>query len=237
MEKRRTILLALLALCCLVLTGCKDPEKEKALEKLAEIKFELSDVEDTLAETNKQRDTLKQEIESLSASLKNTKENLSETTQLYNTLKDKLAKLEEENGSLKTTIEDLKINLKSKLEDEVKCELSGIVFASEIDREGLPLDDFRVFFLEKKHFWIFSKWILTVKEHNVTVKLYDSEGKLLREIPRVFTPETTTCNTRHFYTINKYLDKPGKWKVELYLNGNKMGEKNLMVMAETTSDN
>ena len=231
MQKNRTILL-LLFTCCLTLTGCKDPEKEQALQEVEELRIELSDIEDSLAETKKEKDSLKSKADELIETLATTEEQLNEKNDLYDTLQERLVKIEQQNNSLKTEVENLQATLKSDLQEQQTNELLGIVFTTQIDKEGLPVEDFDSFFLEKKHFWIFSKWNLTKKEHNVTVKLYDGTGKLRKQIPRIFTPKTPTCNTRHFYTVNKVLDKPGKWRVEIYLDGHKMGEKNLRIMSE-----
>ncbi|MBW8001112.1 MAG: hypothetical protein FVQ80_03715 [Planctomycetes bacterium] len=232
MQKNRTILLLLLFTCCLTLTGCKDPEKEQALQEVEELRIELSDIEDSLAKTKKEKKSLKSQTDELAETLETTEQQLNEKNDSYDTLKQNFAKIEKENDSLKNKIENLQQELESDIQEQQTNELLGLVLTTHIDKEGLPLDDFDSFFMEKKHFYIFSKWNLTKKEHTVTVKLYDGTGKLRKQIPRTFTPKTPTRNARCLYTINKALDKPGKWKVEIYLDGHKMGEKNFILMSE-----
>ena len=50
----------IMLLCCpILLTGCKDGEREKALEEVSKLKAQLSETETQLAQIAGQRDTLK----------------------------------------------------------------------------------------------------------------------------------------------------------------------------------
>ena len=102
---------ALFALFCLLaLPGCKDPEKDKALAdakaaktELAKVRTELEGVKATLDTTQKERNSLKINESSLSASLENLKTQLAAVTQVS----DKLQAAAEEVTTLKGQLTQL----------------------------------------------------------------------------------------------------------------------------------
>ncbi len=60
MANNRIAVAVIMLLCCsVVLTGCKDDEKEKALEEVSKIKAQLSEAETQLAQIAAERDALK----------------------------------------------------------------------------------------------------------------------------------------------------------------------------------
>lgn len=96
---------ALFALFCLCFfSGCKDPEKEKALADaeaaktaLAEVRTELQAVKATLDATQKEREGFKTKVSVLSASLENLKTQLTAVTEV----RDKLQAAAEQVTTLK----------------------------------------------------------------------------------------------------------------------------------------
>ena len=60
MANNRIAVAVIMLLCCsVVLTGCKDDEKEKALEEVSNLKAQLTKVEGELAQITTERDALK----------------------------------------------------------------------------------------------------------------------------------------------------------------------------------
>jgi len=112
--------LALLALfCLLVLTGCKDAEKERAIADanaarttLAEVKTQLEEVKAELDATRKERDSLKANVSGLSAQVENVKAELEATRK--------------ERDSLKTNVSDLSAQL-----EDVKAKLAAVTQARD----------------------------------------------------------------------------------------------------------
>ena len=105
---------ALFALFCLVsFSGCKDPEKEKALADaeaaktaLAKVRTELETVKATLDATQKERDSFKTKVGDLSASLENLKTQLTAVTKV----RDKLQTAAEQVTTLKDQLTQLSLN-------------------------------------------------------------------------------------------------------------------------------
>ncbi len=58
-NNRITVAVIMLLCCSVVLTGCKDDEKEKALEEVSNLKAQLTKVEGELAQITTERDALK----------------------------------------------------------------------------------------------------------------------------------------------------------------------------------
>jgi formylglycine-generating enzyme required for sulfatase activity len=133
--------LALLALfCLLVLTGCKDAEKEQAVADaeaartaLAEGKTQLDGVKTKLEATRKERDGLKTNVSDLSASLENVKAMLAAVTQAHDqlqaaaeqvtTLKDQLTQLARDRDSTLAKAADaqgMAEKLKSQLQEQIQ---------------------------------------------------------------------------------------------------------------------
>ncbi len=60
MANNRIVVAVIMLLCCsVVLTGCKDTEKEKALEEVSNLKAQLTKVEADLTQITSERDDLK----------------------------------------------------------------------------------------------------------------------------------------------------------------------------------
>jgi len=133
--------LALLVLFCpLVLAGCKDAEKERAIADaeaartaLAEVKTELEGVTAELEATRKERDGLKANVSDLSTSLENLKTQMAAVTQAHDklqataeqvtTLKDQLTQLTRDRDSALAKLADARgmmEKLKSPLQEQVQ---------------------------------------------------------------------------------------------------------------------
>ena len=129
---------ALFALFCLVsFSGCKDPEKEKALADaeaaktaLAKVRTELEAVNATLDATQKEKDGFKTKVGDLSASLENLKTQLTAVTEVRDklqaaagqvtTLKDQLAQLTQDKDAALA-----KAASAQSMVDEIQKELQG----------------------------------------------------------------------------------------------------------------
>ena len=93
MANNRIAVAVIILLCCsVVLTGCKDDEKEKALEEVSKLKGQLSEAEIQLAQIAVERDTLKSEIETF----KQTDSKLQATADKIITLREKVDKVTKE---------------------------------------------------------------------------------------------------------------------------------------------
>ncbi len=127
---------ALFTLYCLVaLSGCKDPEKEKALADakaaktaLAEVRTELGVVKATLDATQKERDGLRTNVSDLSTSLESLKLQLSTVAEV----RDKLQVTAEQVTTLKEQLTQLTQGKDSALAKAVNAQNMVVKLQSEL---------------------------------------------------------------------------------------------------------
>lgn len=93
MANNRIAVAGIMLLCCsVVLTGCKDDEKEKALKEVSNLKAQLSETETQLAQITGERDALKSEVKTI----KQTLDKLQTAADEVITLREKVDKVTKE---------------------------------------------------------------------------------------------------------------------------------------------
>ena len=107
----------------------------------------------------------------------------------------------------------------------------AVIFTTGLTEDKKPMNDLTEISINEKHIYIFVQWHRSLTEHSYSSKIFDSSGKLLREGHAKFTPQKTLWNTWSSYNI-KQTDRPGKWKFEIYLDGEKMVEQYLTVLPQ-----
>ena len=122
--------------------------------------------------------------------------------------------------------------IRNVIEGNIDSRLYGIVFTTGMTDSNVPKNDLQQISLNEKCLYIFMKWRLSLKNHYYTVKISDSSGEIIYETKYYLAPTQPTWRTWPSYFLIKYIDKPGRWKVEVYLDGQKVGEKFLTVVAE-----
>ncbi len=108
----------------------------------------------------------------------------------------------------------------------------AVTFTTGLTRDNKPMNDLTEISINEKRIYIFVQWHLSPTEHNWSSKIFDGSGKLVREGRSKFTPQQTLWNTWAWHNINKQTDQPGKWKVEIYLDGEKMAEQYLTILPQ-----
>jgi len=130
----------------------------------------------------------------------------------------------------------LQDELKKHVKEPSDSKLYGVIFTTGLTEDNMPMNDLTEISINEERIYVFAKWRLSLGEYNYTVKIFDDLGKLINENQLKFTPQTTTWNTWSWYNINKYMDKPGEWKFEIYLDGQKMTEEHLTVLPQNESN-
>jgi hypothetical protein len=121
-------------------------------------------------------------------------------------------------------------HVKNRIVKDSNSSLYGIVFTTALTSDKLPKNDLQEISLKEKRFFIFMKWFFSLEEHCYTVKIFDDAGKLIYQKEYCFKPTEPIWHTWPEYELNRYVDKPGRWKVEIFLDGKKAGEKFLTVL-------
>ena len=234
MKKKKLTIMFLAALCLsLSLTGCKDAEKEKAIAEAEEAKAKLATVSIALEKAGNEKKALEAEMTTISETLKKSNLELDNVTQARDQLNEQVIKLQEQIEQLQVSIEQLKNQLKEKAEEVINSKLYGIVFTTGW-REDMksPTNDLEEISINEKLLYVFCKWRLSLKDHTYTIKIFDESKQIIYEKKNDLKPTESTWNTWPGYHINKYLDKPGRWTAEVYLDGRKVGEKSINVLPE-----
>lgn len=220
-----TIILPVL-LCFLALAGCKDVEKENAIKEAAELKNKLEKTTVALKEAQNDKEALIAEMATITKALEKSNSELTVATQERN-------RLEEQVKQLQGSVEKLQNQIKKEAEDAVNSKLLGIVFTTNIGGEkSYPQNSLEEITINEKCLYVFCKWRLSVKDHTYAIRILDDSKQIVFERKYELKPKEPVWNTFPGYYINKHVDKPGRWTVEVYLDGRKMGEKSITVLGQ-----
>lgn len=193
----------------------------------------LIKVRANLKKTESERDALKADMVRISQSFENARSELAAVMKARDELKDKVTQLQERVENLHASVEQLQDKLKKEAEEVVNSKLYGVVFTTGInEKRNLPENDLDKISINEETIYVFCKWRLSLGEHTYKIKIFDGSGELVHEADYEVVPTEHTWNTWRGYYINKYVDKPGQWRCEVYLDGRKAGEKHLTVLAE-----
>lgn len=84
--------------------------------------------------------------------------------------------------------------------------------------------------MSEKRFYIYTSWRgLSGDEHKHVCKMLDGSWKIVELDEMSFTPGSGVWNTWNWHDFDQSKDKPGTWRFEVYLDGQKVIEKNLEV--------
>lgn len=123
-----------------------------------------------------------------------------------------------------------KRHIANKVVKDANSTLYGIVFTTSLTPDKMPQNDLQQISLNEKRFFIFMKWFFSLEEHCYVLKITDDAGRIIYDKQYCFTPTEPVWYTWPEYNLNRYIDKPGRWKIEVYLDGKKAGEKFLTIL-------
>lgn len=91
------------------------------------------------------------------------------------------------------------------------------------DLTGIPINTDKIL--------VYTYWYnLTVdKEYDYKIAIFDGEKNILLFAPTKFTPSDSSWHTLTTYKVNPQLDKPGKWKFQVYLDNKLKAKRELDV--------
>ncbi len=103
-----------------------------------------------------------------------------------------------------------------------------VVLTTGINADKKPINDLTEISIHKKPLYVFVNWAGLQKGYRVKTKITDSSGALIWEREDVTSKRLFA--TWHWYTINQNKDKPGKWKIEVYVDNIKKAEKYITIL-------
>lgn len=109
-----------------------------------------------------------------------------------------------------------------------------IVFTTALSADLEPVDRVQNVALGSGRVYLYIRWQLPRTEHVQVTRIVDGAGRLVTQREDIFAPNATnpTPSTWVWYDFNPRTDAAGRWKFEVYLNGRKMVEEYLDVLAQ-----
>lgn len=109
-----------------------------------------------------------------------------------------------------------------------------IVFTTALSADLEPVDRVQTLPLGQGRVYLYVRWQLPRTEHVQVTRIVDGAGRLVTQREDIFVPNpaSPTPSTWVWYDFNPRTDAAGRWKFEVYLNGRKMVEEYLEVLAQ-----
>jgi len=103
-------------------------------------------------------------------------------------------------------------------------------FTRGLDSRNRPVDSIEEISMREKRIYIYTSWRgLSYDEHKHVCKMFDGSGKIVGRTQMNLTANPGVCNTWSWHDFDQSKDKPGTWRFEVHLDGQKVIEKNLEV--------
>lgn len=219
--------------CLLIVIGWLGYHQQKAVAETTKSKTDLSKAKSELFGVTQARDKLEEHLTQLTKERDELAGQIKVAQTTINNLKTQLNDQIARAGDLQTIIDQLENKLKEEADEAVNSKLLGIVFTTGWNEgEKVPKNDLKEISINEKCLYVFCKWRLSLKDHTYTIKIFDESKQIIYEKKDDLKPTEPTWNTWPGYYINKYIDKPGRWTVEVYLDGRKVEEKSINVLPE-----
>ena len=104
-------------------------------------------------------------------------------------------------------------------------------FTSKIENKQ-PVDNLSKIDLNQKELVIYCRWRdIEPGKHAHMFRLFDGTGNLVYVSNYEFEATESSWNTWSTYKINRNIDKPGTWALEVYIDGKKIAVNELTVLA------
>lgn len=108
-----------------------------------------------------------------------------------------------------------------------------VIITTGLD-EGTPISNLTQVPLESNGVYVFVRWNRIPNERfNYVCKIFDNSGQKVYEGQMTFTPNNDSWNTWTRYKISKYIDDPGTWRAEIYLDNVLVVNKSFSVVRST----
>ena len=108
-----------------------------------------------------------------------------------------------------------------------------VMFTTGLTNNNQPVNNLKEISINEQRIYIYVSWFsISDGEHNYLCKIFDGSGQLVTTSQMSFTSEGGSHDTWTWHNINKYVDKPGSWTFEIYLDSKKVIKENLVVLSQ-----
>ncbi len=109
--------------------------------------------------------------------------------------------------------------------------ITTAIFTTGLNERERPIDNIEEISINEEKVYIFTHWhAISKKQHKYKCTIFDGAGNHVFTNEFEFTPKSNNYHTWTWHTINKYVNKAGDWKFQIYLDGEKKIEKTLIVL-------
>lgn len=108
---------------------------------------------------------------------------------------------------------------------------ANAVLTTGLNDRQQPVNAVEALSLDQDRFYVYTQWNqLAPGEHAVLVRVLDGEHKpVLSDVQR-FAPDNVSRATVSAFQLNRYLQKPGEWLVEVYLDNERYVQRSIKVL-------
>ena len=105
-------------------------------------------------------------------------------------------------------------------------------FTTGLDSRNRPMDSIKEISMREEKVYMYTSWRgLSQGEHKHVCKMFDGAGRIVAQPQMNFEANPRLCNTWSWHDFDQSRDKPGTWKFEIYVDGQKVIEENLRVLS------
>lgn len=95
-----------------------------------------------------------------------------------------------------------------------------LILSSGVDSNDDPIDNLEEISLANEKLVIYTTWFnIPTNSYSYSCKIYDSSGQKVKDSNMDFNPTSDEWYTWSTFYLNPNTDKAGKWKMELFLDG------------------
>ena len=106
-----------------------------------------------------------------------------------------------------------------------------LIFTTGLAGENQPKNDIKSISLSDGQIVVFVDWfLLPQREHDYLCRIFDGKGTLVYADHMKMDVHTGNYWTASSYTFKTFVDAPGVWKFEIFLDGHRAIQKNLDVL-------
>ncbi|HMV39344.1 hypothetical protein [Plasticicumulans sp.] len=106
-----------------------------------------------------------------------------------------------------------------------------VVLTTGLNDRQQPVNAVEALSLDQERFHVFTQWNqLAPGEHTQLVRVLDGERKPVFSDAQRFTADNVSRSTVSSFQINRYLQQPGQWQVEVYLDNERFAQKGVKVL-------
>jgi len=109
--------------------------------------------------------------------------------------------------------------------------MNTAIFTAGLNERNRPIDNIEEISITADRIYIFTYWHdISPEKHDYLCNMYDAAERLVFQHKMDINPQKDKYYTWTYHSLNKFAEKPGEWRFEIYLDDKKEIEKYLVVL-------